>query len=111
MSRTREWDCQEQCCWEATVPRKSRATGIAPSRLPNNVPLAAQQRIEKKVILEGAKCKIPTEEVRSHIIEFATHQHGSKFLQAKLDDANTTEEDIGATSLWKGCLEGRSLLK
>mmetsp|Transcript_44863 Transcript_44863/g.106438 ORF Transcript_44863/g.106438 Transcript_44863/m.106438 type:complete len:629 (-) Transcript_44863:398-2284(-) len=47
----------------------------------------------KKVILEGAKCRMPMEEVRGHVVEFAMHQHGSKFLQAKLDDSQASEDD------------------
>mmetsp|Transcript_29180 Transcript_29180/g.53283 ORF Transcript_29180/g.53283 Transcript_29180/m.53283 type:complete len:628 (+) Transcript_29180:102-1985(+) len=47
----------------------------------------------RKVTVDGTKCKLPLEEVKDHVIEFATHQHGSKFLQAKLDDASTSEAD------------------
>lgn len=40
----------------------------------------------------GTKCKLSVAEVLANVVEFATDQHGSRYLQTKLDDLNNEEE-------------------
>eukprot|EP00747_Dinoflagellata_sp_TGD_P005220 gnl/TRDRNA2_/TRDRNA2_113293_c1_seq1.p1 gnl/TRDRNA2_/TRDRNA2_113293_c1~~gnl/TRDRNA2_/TRDRNA2_113293_c1_seq1.p1 ORF type:complete len:643 (-),score=145.28 gnl/TRDRNA2_/TRDRNA2_113293_c1_seq1:256-2184(-) len=62
-----------------------------PEDQPSNVMCSAALAEVRK---QGTKCKLDLSEVLPHIIEFAQDQHGSRYVQTKLDEADEADRKV-----------------
>lgn len=81
---------------KAKAKKGAKAKGRPSSPPPAEADDSNANRSEKlmEVRKNAGKCKYSVEEIAPHIVEFAKDQHGSRFLQTKLDEGSDEDKKM-----------------